>query len=309
MIIGGPTATGKTSLALTLAKVFNGELISADSRQVYKGMDIVTGKDIPRGLKSIHSRIYWRNHNLSYYRLSGIKLWLTDVVLPDEQFNVSFWQEISSMLIKDISSRGKLPIIVGGTGLYIKSLIQPMSFIHIPVNDNLRSEMSSQSWEFLFTYLQKISPNKALALNESDRKNPRRLVRAIEIAQAVASGQFRQFGDVLYNYYFLGLTASRETLYSRVESRVMDRIENGAFLESQALSKKYGWDVPSMSACGYKVFKESGWLEKWIHEEKQYIRRQLNWFSHQKNINWFNIDTPDWKSDAQSKILDWYNKN
>src|SRR3989339_1418163 len=118
LVVCGPTATGKTSLGLKMAQKFNGEIISADSRQVYAGMDIVTGKDLPPAVTSQVSNLSWQGRFLKYYEIEKIKVWGYDLVNPDQDFNVSFWNECAKILISDIRSRGKLPIIVGGTGLY-----------------------------------------------------------------------------------------------------------------------------------------------------------------------------------------------
>jgi len=116
LVICGPTATGKTALGLELAKKFNGELISADSRQVYVGMDLVTGKDLPVGTKPFISQIRWRDRFLKYYIIKNVNIWLYDIVNPDEPFNVAYWKEVADLVINDIHLRGKLPIVVGGTG-------------------------------------------------------------------------------------------------------------------------------------------------------------------------------------------------
>jgi tRNA dimethylallyltransferase len=122
LIICGPTATGKTTFGIEIAKKFNGEIISADSRQVFTGMDIVTGKDLPPSSRLHVSNLKWRDRKLKYYIVDGIKIWLYDIVFPYEPFNIAFWNEASTRVISDVNRRGKIPIVVGGTGLYIKSL-------------------------------------------------------------------------------------------------------------------------------------------------------------------------------------------
>src|SRR3989344_7163983 len=144
-IICGPTATGKTKLALQLAKELDGELISADSRQVYVGNDIETGKD------------------LDLIRASGIKVWLYDVVNSSEKFSVSQWRKLARDAIKDILSRNKLPIVVGGSGLYIKSLVQDLPDIDVPYDKKLRTELENKSATNLFNYLKSINLQKALS--------------------------------------------------------------------------------------------------------------------------------------------------
>ena len=122
LIICGPTATGKTGFGIEMANKFGGEIISADSRQVYKGMDVVTGKDLPKNDKRQVTNVKWRDRHLSFYEIEGVRVWLYDVVEPNEPFNVAFWKECFDLISADMQSRSKLPIVVGGTGLYFKSL-------------------------------------------------------------------------------------------------------------------------------------------------------------------------------------------
>lgn len=164
LVICGPTATGKTSFALQMAKELNGELVSADSRQVYIGRDLETGKD------------------LDLIKNSGIKIWLYDVVNPGEEFSVAIWRKLAHEAIADILSRGKLPIVVGGSGLYIRALTEDLSEVDISRNEKLRAELKNKSASELFDYLKNINLTKAMSMNNSDRKNPRRLIRAIEIS-------------------------------------------------------------------------------------------------------------------------------
>src|SRR3989344_1949295 len=177
LIICGPTATGKTSFGLEIAKQFSGEIISADSRQVYIGMDVITGKDIPPGFHQVTSDIMWHGQPLSYYTDGQTRIWLTAVVDPSDQFNVSFWQECALLVLNDIHQRHKLPIVIGVTGLYIKSLIQDMPNIRVSPDAKLRHKLSSQSVDYLFNYLNTLNHATAHSLNESDRQNPRRLIR------------------------------------------------------------------------------------------------------------------------------------
>ena len=137
LVICGPTSTGKTTLAVDLAKKFNGELISADSRQVYKGMDIGTGKDLPKGAKI---KLPWFQ-KYGYYELNGVKIWGYDLAAPRHEFNVAQYIKFAERLISDISKRGKTPILVGGTGLYIKAVIDGISTASIPKNNLLRKNL------------------------------------------------------------------------------------------------------------------------------------------------------------------------
>jgi tRNA dimethylallyltransferase len=310
LIVCGPTATGKTSFALKIAKMFNGEIISADSRQVYKGMDIVTGKDLPPGSQSLSSNIKWKNRFLKYYLIDGVKTWLYDIVNPDEPFNVSFWKECADLVINRILRENKLPVLVGGTGLYLKTISQPLQRISVPPNQSLRISLFGKSRGYLFNYLNKLDPQKAAFMNLSDRNNPRRLIRAIEIvANGIKIGnnideeKIGQF-DILT----VGLTAPPDHLQSLVARRIFERLNRGAETEARDLLSKYKGNLPSMSACGYRAFKTENYLSKWRTLEYQYSRRQITWFKKQPGILWFDITSHDWRVTALAEVDCWYNK-
>lgn len=233
IIICGPTATGKTKLALQLAKEFNGELISADSRQVYIGNDVETGKDL-------------------HLNTSGIKIWLYDVVNSGEEFSVSVWRRLAQNAIKDILARDKLPIVVGGSGLYIKSLVQNLPDIDVPYDKKLRKELENKSVADLFNYLKNINSQKAHSLNNSDKLNPRRLIRAIEILISPST----RLGEGLgVRYLQIGLTSSKQELITRIKTRVFER----------------GLD---------KSFEAT---------EINIMKKQLVWFKKQPDIYWIDV--------------------
>lgn len=308
IIICGPTATGKTAFGIEIAKKLNGEIISADSRQVYIGMDIVTGKDLSPNSKPQTSNLKWRDRKLKYYTVDGVKIWLYDIVFPDEPFNVAFWHEAATLVILDTQSHGKVPVVVGGTGLYLKSLSQSLSQISIPPHHILRQKLAGKSAKSLFNYLNRLDSIKAASLNQSDRNNPRRLIRAIEIAlsKSLPSPGIRRGikGEVLQ----IGLTAPFIFLKDKVDKRISDRLEKGALTEVKTLVDQYGCDLPSMTACGYQAFKSENFLEKWKNLEHQYIRRQLTWFKKQSGIYWFDISVPGWRTSALDLVSNWYNK-
>lgn len=283
LIICGPTATGKTKFALEIAKKLNGEIISADSRQVYVGRDITTGKDLPPNIEYRISNIEWRDRKLKYYEINGIKVWLYDVVNPDEPFNVSFWHECAELVINDILSRQKLPIVVGGTGLFIKSLTQDLSNIDVPYNEELRKNLEKKDAKYLFNYLNSINPEKAASLNNSDRHNPRRLIRAIEISVSKKETPFRIERSLL-NTLQIGITAPRDHLYRLVNQRISNRISAGASSEDPVLAAH---------------------PDKWREIEHGIIRHQLTWFKNQPGITWFDISRPGWQKRAIIKIKSW----
>jgi len=309
LIISGPTATGKTGLGLELAQKFNGELVSADSRQVYTGMDIVTGKDLPPTINYQPSTINWRNRKLKFYLIDGVKIWLYDIVNPDEEFNVSFWKECADLVIKDIHSRGKLPILVGGTGLYLKSITQNLDQINIVPDHKLRKELSEKSVEYLQDKLSRLNPEASAYLNSSDRQNPRRLIRAIEISLAGQNISNSQLSTINYQLLSICLSAPREYLNSQIDRRVEDRIKLGAVTEITALFSKYSPSLSCFSASGYRAYSQPDFVSRWKILEHQYARRQLTWFKKQPNLNWFNIIDSEWKSNVFTLVASWYNKS
>lgn len=305
LIICGPTATGKTALALELARQYNGEIVSADSRQVYAGMTIVTGKDLPDASPAVRSPLKWRDRFLPYYLVRGIKIWLYDIVSPPETFNVAFWHECAHLVITDILSRRKLPIVVGGTGLYLKSLTHSLANITIPPNPQLRQQLSHLSVLEQFDYLQRVNPAVASALNLSDRRNPRRLTRALEIS---LSGQTPSAATPLnLDCFLLGLTAPLPVLYAQIDQSVLSRLRAGAGGEARRLAARYSPDLPSFTACGYPALLSSRPFPAWTSAEHAYARRQLTWFKKQPGVNWIDTTTSLWRNKAQKMVSQWYN--
>ncbi|MDP3998160.1 MAG: tRNA (adenosine(37)-N6)-dimethylallyltransferase MiaA [bacterium] len=318
LIICGPTATGKTELAIKLAKKFSGEIVSADSRQVYRGMDVGTGKDIENfkfqisNVKSISNDKF----QIGYYLIDGAKIWLYDVVKPDREFSVADYYQLAWGTMGDIWARGKLPFLAGGTGFYIKAVIDGIKSLGIEPDWELRKILSDKDIKILGEELKKINPVRWEGMNESDRKNPRRLIRAIEI---VISGKqqnsLRPTKPYALNPLFIGLTAPYRLLYQRIDERVDERIKNGAVEEVGNLLKKgYRWDLPSMSAMGYREFKPffektatlGEVVQRWKFDEHGLTRRQMSWFRKDPRINWFNVADSEWESKVEELINGWY---
>lgn len=259
LVICGPTATGKTKLAAKLAKECNGELVSADSRQVYRGMDLTTGKDRP-----------------------DVPIWLYDVVNPDQEFSVSHWVKLARRAISDIHDRSKLPILVGGTGLYIKAMLEPFETINIPRNEKLRQQLDSLT----VPELQQVTTRGSM--NNSDWNNPRRLIRKIEITTSKKSPQNITHFDAL----IIGLTAPIRYLDKQIDRRLKKREKQGLYAEIQKLRKKYSPNLPSMSAIGIN--------------EHAYVRRQITWFKKQHGILWFDITKKDAVKNIIKEVHTWY---
>lgn len=324
LVIGGPTSTGKTGLALKLAKKFAGELISADSRQVYRGMDIGTGKDLP---KNSEFKVKSSKLGIGSYNFYGIPVWLLDVVESDQEFSVAQYYDRAWKIIKDIWKRGKLPILVGGTGFYIKAVIDGVATLGVPQNAPLRAlleqKAKEEGIEGLFNELSSLDPEKAARMNLSDQKNPRRLIRAIEVARwkiEVADWKKAEKKPLPpeFDLLMVGLKTATDGLYRRIDRRVEERLAQGAEKEvRRLLAQGYSWDLPAMSALGYGEFRSliegKATLEevkkRWQSAEHAYARRQLTWFKGEKRIKWFDIGKKDFASQVEKQVKQWYISN
>lgn len=307
LVILGPTATGKTDLALKLAKKFNGELISCDSRQVYKGLDIGTGK-MPS--KTIDLKMDDRR-----WIVDGVVIHLYDVVSPKIQYTVADYVKDASRVIREIRKKGKLPIVVGGTGLYLKALLYGLSNLAIPIDKKLRGDLEKLNLEQLQQKLKILFPIKWKSLNYSDKQNPRRLIRAIELESGKGSkgdkgsrGLIKEF-DVLK----IGLTASREMLYKKVDDRVISRIDQGMIEEAKNLHKN-GLSLKRMRQLGLEYGVLADYLEGNIQglikfmqgKIHGYVRRQLTWFKKEKDVTWLNIADKDLLGRLENTVAKWY---
>ncbi len=281
LVICGPTATGKTSLAVYLTKLVNGEIISADSRQVYKYMDIGTGKDKQK-----------------YGNLLGY-----DLVNPNEEFSVSHFGDFANQRIIEIYNQNKLPILVGGTGLYIKAIIDNLINISVPRNLELRQQLAGNEVRELQEILQKLDSKKLENLNNSDLNNPRRLIRAIEVAK-VKSPEISKY-NFDYEVLMIGLTASKEVLKKRIAQRVDERILEGFEDEINFLKNKGFWNGVPSRTIGYKDWPDKN---KWLTEEIKYAKRQMTWFKKDQRIQWFDISTDGWQERVVKMVEEWDNK-
>ena len=271
VIIVGPTASGKSDLAIRLAEKFNGEIISADSRQVYRGLDIGTGK-------------------VSKKEQQLVPHHLLDVANPKKIFTVSQFQKLAKWAIKDILKRGKLPIVVGGTGQYIDAVVYDMALPEVPPNYKLRAKLEKQTTEQLFTQLQKLDPERAQNI---DRHNPRRLVRALEIVMTTGKPVGTIDRQLPYNILWLGLNP--KDLEKRITGRLLARFKQGMVAEVKKLrAGGISWQRLHDLGLEYRWIGE--YLQKNISKEemisglgqaiRQYSKRQMTWFKRNKQIVW-----------------------
>jgi tRNA dimethylallyltransferase len=261
IVILGQTATGKSNLAVKIARKVNGEIISADSRQVYKGLDIGTGKITPKEMK-------------------GIPHHLLDVVSPKKKFTAAEFQKLSIYAIADILNRGKTPIICGGTGFYIDAMTKGVVFPEVPPNNKLRKQLVTKSAIALFVTLQKLDPEKA---ENIDPKNKVRLIRAIEIAKAL--GRVPKITEVkpMYRFIKIGLYLPPDKLKKKVEKRVKKMFDDGLLNEIKKL-KRVGVSNKRLEELGFEYNNPT--TEKVINGTLQYAKRQMAWFKRDKEIKW-----------------------
>ncbi|KKU09564.1 MAG: tRNA dimethylallyltransferase [Candidatus Woesebacteria bacterium GW2011_GWB1_45_5] len=316
LVICGPTATGKTPLAIKLAKRFNGEIVSADSRQVYKGMDIGTGKDLPVGAKI---KYLWFG-KYGYYEIDTVKVWGYDLADPRHEYSVAQYIKFAERIISDILKRGKLPILVGGTGLYIKAVVDGIPTVYIPRDNRLRKNFENRDVSGLFETLAQMDSIRAAQMNASDKKNSRRLVRAIEVAtwriNNAEKGQRMEKRKKDFDVLMIGLMAPAVVVEERIGLRVRERMEKGILPEIKKLLKSgVGWDTQAMGSMGYGIWRdyvegevdEKNILGEWQREEVKYARRQTTWFRKEKRVNWFDITQRSNAPKVEKMVKKWHN--
>lgn len=284
LVLVGPTAIGKSELSLKIAEAFSCEIISGDSMQVYRGMDIGTAK-------------------VSQQDQQRIPHHLIDICSPEQAFTVSEYQDKVRSTIDDIIQRGRLPFIVGGTGLYIESVCYDFHFSEAAMDEDFRNEQvqlaADQGKEFVHQKLQHIDPESAKKLHPNDF---RRVVRALEIFHLTGTTQSelnrRQKKESPYELCIIGLTMDRKLLYERIEQRVDQMIEHGLADEvRELLEQGYDDQLTSMQALGYKeiipyikgeyTWEEAVYLLK--RDTRRYAKRQFSWFRHMKDIEWVDV--------------------
>ncbi len=297
-VIVGPTSSGKTSLAIQIAKHFNGELISADSRQIYKHMDIGTGK-IP-----VKSDLSVKNF-VNYWTLDDVVVWGYDLTEPNNYFSAFDYFTWANKTLADIQQgRDKNPILVGGTGFYIDLVTGRKGFSNVPPNFGLRQELESESLENLQIRLLEIAPD---AYAQIDTNNPARLIRAIEIS-LTANNLSSDKQPPKLNTFFIGLTSSRETLYNRADAWVEVVWNNGLVGEVNHLLEMGFKDSLPLNGIVYKTvlsylkdeISETDCLQRIKFDLHSYIRRQQTWFKQNKDIVWFDIS----EQNFFQKVLD-----
>jgi tRNA dimethylallyltransferase len=298
VVILGPTASGKTALAIQVAQALDGEIINADSRQIYRHMDIGTAKPTPA------ERVAASHH-------------LLDIVTPDQSYTLAEYQRAAYDTINTLHARGKLPLLVGGTGQYITAVIEGWSLPGVPPNPDLRAELevfaAEHGAQALHDRLREADPDAAARI---DYRNVRRVIRALEVYLETGTPitVLQRKTPPLYRVLQLGLTLPRDQLYARIDARVERMVSDGLLEEVRALLEAgYTWDCPAMSGLGYIQWRP--YLDGAItlpdvitairHETHAFARRQYTWFNgHDTGLQWLNINqtAPD---DVITSIRHW----
>ncbi|MGB2580183.1 MAG: tRNA (adenosine(37)-N6)-dimethylallyltransferase MiaA [Minisyncoccia bacterium] len=281
--VAGPTASGKTALAVQIARLVNGEVVSADSRQTYVGLNIGTGK-------------------VTRSEMRGVTHHMLDVASPKRKMSVVQYERLATRAIRDILKRGKVPIVCGGTGFYVDTVLTTISFPPVQPNAKLRKELEKLSAEELYKKIQKLDPVRA---GNIDSKNSRRLIRAIEIATTLGRVPKSTLPRERYNTLYIGLTLPKEKLAERIQARLLARMRCGMVAEAKNLHEQ-GLSWKRMESLGLEYRFLAQFLQNKITKIemlrdleiaiRQYSKRQLVWFKRNKNIIWFHPD-------EQEKIL------
>ena len=284
VVILGPTASGKTDLGIFLAKKFKGEIISADSRQIYKKMSI--GTDKPKG--------QWSGNGEPAYMVEDVPHYMMDIVDPGKPFTLADYQKQTVVHIKDILKRKKLPIIVGGTGLYIWAIVDNLDIPKMAPNKKLRDSFEEKKIDELILMLKKMDPESA---NSIDLSNPRRVVRALEVFINTGESFVKQRlkSAPLFDALQIGLAWPREIINERINVRCDHHVSSGLVDEVKSLANQnYGWNLPSMSSIGYRqigaYLRGEMSLEEAIiifkRDTRRYAKKQMTWFKRDKRIVW-----------------------
>ncbi len=292
IVICGPTASGKTQLSIQLAKQINGEIISADSMQIYKYMDIGTAKATEE-------------------EKSGIQHYLLDFIFPNQRYSVAEYKKDAKKAIKQILEKGKNPIIVGGTGLYVDSLIYEIEYDNIEIDEEYRKELENiekeQGLEVLYERAMKID---SIAMEKISKNDKKRIMRILEIYKSTGKTKTEQEiesrkKEVEYDYHVFAINWDREILYDRINKRVDIMIEQGLIEEVKSILNKYKEFPTAMQGLGYKEVVDylnknctkEEMIEKLKMETRRYAKRQLTWFRKNKQTIWL-----DGTNDIQNNI-------
>ncbi len=309
--IVGPTAAGKTNLAFLLAQKSNGALVSADAVQVFKKLNIISGKDIPSeaSYKNL-PQLSKDGYDSGFYTYHNLPIFLLDVVEPTSSFSVSEFRELAENTIDYISDRKMLPIIVGGTGLYVNAILNGIDSLSVKPDFKLRAELSNLTVSELQKNLESLDKKKLASMNKSDVNNKRRLIRAIEISR-VTDNESKVMKKNNYESLTIGLYCDKEALKKRIDERVDGRLKSGALEEAKHLFQNYNNLAQQVKdANGYKQLfhylqGKVSWdeaLYRWKISEYHHAKNQMTWFRKYGNVEWFDIEDKNFRDVVENRI-------
>jgi tRNA dimethylallyltransferase len=290
LVIVGPTASGKTGLAVELAKQFNGEVISADSRQVYQHLDIGTEK-------------------ATESEQAGIPHHLIDVAPPEEQITTVQYKHVAERAIADVLARDKLPIVAGGTGFYIDALIDNLAIPEVPPNYELRAQLQEKTCDELFSMLKQRDARRAKTI---DPNNKPRLIRALEITEAIGKVPEKRAGPAHYDPLFIGIKTADSMLRERINKRLEQALERGLVEETRWLVEEYGLSRQRIDELGLEYRLTGRYIRgEMVYDELvtqlqqelwQYAKRQIRWFKRNDRIHWFQLNE---QKDIHTTVQQW----
>jgi tRNA dimethylallyltransferase len=275
VVILGPTASGKTELAIKLAKKFNGEIVNADSRQVYKGMDIGTAKPTKKEMK-------------------GVPHHLLNIASPKRKFTVAQYRKLALKAIEKIQKRGKIPFLVGGTWFYIRAIVDGLVIPEVPPDWKFRKKLEKKSPQELYEILKKLDPERAKNI---EKENKRRLIRAIEICKKIGKVPPLKFNPLPYPVLVIGIKRNKRELMERIRKRFLEWLKRGLILEVIKLRKmgvsfkrieEFGMHYREIARYLQGKISEKEMIENSIKEIQNYAKKQLNWFKKDKRVKWIN---------------------
>ena len=297
LILAGPTGVGKTKCSIELAKYFDGEIISGDSMQVYRGMSIGTAK-------------------VSEEEADGIVHELVDCYDFDEEYNVMIFQSEARKAIHSMTQRSKLPIIVGGTGLYLKSLYYDYEFHEEEIDEEFSAFLKERSYDEVYHMLLIVDPKACGTIHKNNRKRVERALMRAHLGQRKSDAEQQQQHKPIYDALVLGLTCDRDELYRRINLRVDKMIADGLEEEIRKLIEPHDesvWDLQSMQGIGYKEWKQYFLGNQTVDEtaelikknSRQFAKRQYTWFNNQMHVEWFDIGDEDWHEKLFARVKKW----